>query len=260
MNFSSRKVPPLKLVLVIFVLVALLQFFSGYLIVSISPVLGILVNETIVMLTLPIAIIILAGFTPFPLLKMQRPDRKQMIVAVCVILGLAVFLTYLKAASNELVPIPKVFIERHTQAIAIYSWHDFFLKLALLGLLAPVCEEIFFRGILQGSLEKRIGSGRAIIVTAILFSLIHSTSFHPHLLLILGLMLSWLYSITGTLRVPILCHAISNCWVLVNQIRGVRIPLTSPPGSQDVLLAGSAAIMVVAGITWLYLRSKKPCT
>lgn len=255
MNLATRSAPPLRLVLVILALVAIFQLPTTFLTLNFSPILGIILNEVVVILIIPIAVILVAGYSPVPLVMMKRPSNKVMLVAVCTTLGLAILLSYMKFVSGSFVHVPRILIDRHTQIVLVHSWHDFFLKLALLGIVAPICEEIFFRGILQSSLERRIGAWPAIIITAVLFALLHSTSFYPHLLLVLGLSLSWLYHITGTIRVPIVCHAISNCWALVNQIRGVKIPVFIPPGTEDIAFAGSAAVIVIAGVAWLYYES-----
>lgn len=51
------------------------------------------------------------------------------------------------------------------------------VKLAVLvlvaGLLAPVCEELLFRGLLQRSLRRRLAPGPAIAITAAAFALAH---------------------------------------------------------------------------------------
>lgn len=256
-KFFMRSAPPLGIVLIIVALVATLQFPATYLVLKVSPVLGIVVNQVVVILILPLAIIVLAGFSPIPLIGMKLPGSMQMLTAICVTLGCAIILAYAKAGSDFIIPVPKILLANQSRLVAVHSWHDFFLKLAMLGVLAPFCEEILFRGVLQSSLSRRIGAWQSIVTTAILFALIHSASFQPHLLLILGLLLSWLYYATGSIRVTIICHAISNYWVLANQLRGMHIPLTHPPGTPDLFLGGSAAVIVVAGITWLYCRRRR---
>lgn len=238
----------------IFALVAVLQVPAVFLAVDVSPILSILANEFLVFLLMPIAVIVIAGRSPRTLLPFPRPPGATLLVSVAIALGLAVLLSYAKYASEAFMPIPDALLLRQTQAVGVHSWHDFFLKLALLGVLAPVCEEIFFRGILQTALARRIGAGRAVVVAAVLFALVHSTSFYPQILLLLGLALSYLYRATGTLRVPIVCHAVYNCFVLANQIRGVAIPLRVPPGLEDLALAASAVVVVAAGLFWLRLK------
>lgn len=85
--------------------------------------------------------------------------------------------------------------------------------LALMGLamfVAPAAEEILFRGILLPLLMKRLGTGPAVVLSALLFALIHFhvPSFFPLFVLATGLALAYIY--TGSLWVPIVMHALFN--------------------------------------------------
>ena len=85
--------------------------------------------------------------------------------------------------------------------------------LALLGLamiVAPAAEEILFRGILLPLIMKRLGVGPAVILSSVLFALIHFhvPSFFPLFVLAMGLALAYIY--TGSLWVPIVMHALFN--------------------------------------------------
>jgi membrane protease YdiL (CAAX protease family) len=93
--------------------------------------------------------------------------------------------------------------------------------LAIFGaaLLAPIGEELLFRGILQSSLARvlpaRYGSLRhrwaAVIVVGVIFGAMHSpTPQHIPALIAFGLILGFLYERTGSLRVTILVHMLFN--------------------------------------------------
>lgn len=85
---------------------------------------------------------------------------------------------------------------------------------ALLGvtaiIMAPIAEEVLFRGVLYTSI-KQLGHRRlAFWTTAVLFGLIHANlaSFLP--LAVFGLVLAWLYESTGNLVAPIAAHMTFN--------------------------------------------------
>jgi membrane protease YdiL (CAAX protease family) len=86
-------------------------------------------------------------------------------------------------------------------------------------ILAPVGEELLFRGILQSGVKKlvfvRWGSWRhrwiAIAVTAAIFGLVHTgTPHHIPSLIALGVILGYLYERSGSLVLPILVHMLFN--------------------------------------------------
>ena len=87
---------------------------------------------------------------------------------------------------------------------------DLVLISAAAILVAPVLEEILFRGFLQPALRNVMGSKPAILVTAGIFALAHGQPAVVLLILPLGLVLGYLYERRQSLMSPILLHAIHN--------------------------------------------------
>ncbi len=88
----------------------------------------------------------------------------------------------------------------------------------ILCFLAPVAEELLFRGFLFPALAKsRLGlAGAAIIVSAAWTSLhVDRTNLALAQLFAAGLLLTWMLVRTGSLRVPILCHVLFNTGVSI---------------------------------------------
>jgi membrane protease YdiL (CAAX protease family) len=81
----------------------------------------------------------------------------------------------------------------------------------LLGAVAaPIGEEVFFRGLVYNTLKARINVPVAIIVSGLLFALIH---FNPLALFIIwpmGMVLAYVYEKTGSLWVTITMHVTNN--------------------------------------------------
>lgn len=77
------------------------------------------------------------------------------------------------------------------------------------AVLAPLCEELFFRGYLQGALS-RYGAGRACAAAALLFALAHGLSMNLPCYALLGLMLGALTLRTGSVLAPLLVHMAYN--------------------------------------------------
>jgi len=79
------------------------------------------------------------------------------------------------------------------------------------GLLAPLAEELFFRGYVQTFLRYAFKRPwLAVLVTAELFALVHPTWMRPQILF-LGICLGYVYERTGNLWVCIVMHALFNC-------------------------------------------------
>lgn len=82
-------------------------------------------------------------------------------------------------------------------------------------IIAPLVEEIIFRGFLYRNLRDGVGKGLAIVISGVIFSAVHM---HPTLFLPLaglGIGLALLYEWTGSLWVPILAHMAFNLLTLI---------------------------------------------
>jgi membrane protease YdiL (CAAX protease family) len=91
------------------------------------------------------------------------------------------------------------------------------LAVIVIGIGAPLSEELLFRGFLQSALARsRIGYFGASLVTTMGWTALHA-GYSPAGLIevfLIGLLLSWLLWRTGSLWVPILCHAVHNTALL----------------------------------------------
>lgn len=86
------------------------------------------------------------------------------------------------------------------------------------GIGAPLSEELMFRGLLLPALAcSRLGFARAAIVATGLWTALHwgYSIIGLFEVAIFGLLLSWLLWRTGSLRVPLFCHALYNGLLLL---------------------------------------------
>ena len=82
--------------------------------------------------------------------------------------------------------------------------------LAVLGLLAPLAEELVFRGMLYGWLAGRWSNLVAFILSSLAFAAAHAEPLHILLVLPLGFWFGWLRWRTGSLVPTIVAHVINN--------------------------------------------------
>jgi membrane protease YdiL (CAAX protease family) len=89
------------------------------------------------------------------------------------------------------------------------------ITLALaVALLAPVVEEVLFRGLLQGTLEKRLRPWLAIGVTSMVFALMHGPQ-GALFFFFWSLPIGWVTWRTESIRPAIVVHAVNNVVGLV---------------------------------------------
>ena len=86
----------------------------------------------------------------------------------------------------------------------------FLITLVLLAGLAPLVEELVFRGLLYGWLESRWGSGLAFVVSSLAFAAAHVEPAHALLVAPLGLLFGLLRWRTRSLWPSLVAHMANN--------------------------------------------------
>lgn len=88
--------------------------------------------------------------------------------------------------------------------------HEIVLGFVALVLIAPIAEEVLFRGYLFGKLKKHLPLWVAIIITSVLFGIVHGAWNVGIDTFVLGVVLCLLRVISGSLWPSILLHMIKN--------------------------------------------------
>jgi uncharacterized protein len=105
------------------------------------------------------------------------------------------------------------------------SWPWAVAVLLLVVLVAPVCEEIMFRGLLWGALDWRWGRWVALAVTTVVFALAHMELTRAPLLVVIAIPIGLARLYSGGLMASIVAHQVTN------------------------LLPGIALMLALAGVT-----------
>ncbi len=112
------------------------------------------------------------------------------------------------------------------QAIALV---DPWLVILSVVILAPIAEEVFFRGVVFNAWLREGGRRWAFLGSAALFALIHLSVVALVPIFLLGLALAWIYQRTGNLLAPIAMHTtvngISVALALLVRFDVVRLPV-----------------------------------
>lgn len=122
----------------------------------------------------------------------------------------------------------------------------FILQLLKSALIAPVCEELFFRGYLLCAL-RRYGVRRALITASLCFALAHGVNVGGLLVhLLLGCLLGGMMLKTGSLFAPMLVHGCYNLTIVLISYAGLT-PVFSrlSPISCALRVFGCAAFIVL---------------
>ncbi|MBL9087182.1 MAG: CPBP family intramembrane metalloprotease, partial [Planctomycetia bacterium] len=97
------------------------------------------------------------------------------------------------------------------RAVEADASRAFLVALGVLGIVvAPVTEELLFRGAMFGSMRARLGSRAAALISSLIFAAVHQSLTALVPLLVLALVLCWVYERSGSLVAPIVVHMLNN--------------------------------------------------
>lgn len=102
-----------------------------------------------------------------------------------------------------------IFLKNNTGA-------DLFINIFIIGILAAMAEELFFRGVLQKIFIDKVKNIHwAILACAVLFSALHQEFYSLIPRILLGLLLGYAFVYANSIWVPILIHFTNNTLAVV---------------------------------------------
>lgn len=209
------------LVIYCFCQVALTLGYMGYLFISDPALLESWRNHTIdvsaFIFQVMTPVLIISSVIAVIVILVWKRLRKQpivkelttMSVSVPVLLLLVVATFFGIFASNvlsEYLALPNLAEDLFTNMSMSYS------GMMAIGIVGPIAEEYVFRSAMLGGM-MRSGAGKwtAIIVSSVVFGVVHGNPAQIPFAIIVGFLLGMLYVKTGSLVPCIVCHVINNC-------------------------------------------------
>ena len=119
-------------------------------------------------------------------------------------------------------------------------------------IMAPLGEEMLFRGYLWRAAEKSLPMPVVFVVTSLFFAVYHSSPVHVVAVLPIGLYLGWLRWMSGSIWPSMLGHFVNNA--LATALAVTADPEASGPGLVLCLL-GSVFTVGVGALTWWWCRT-----
>jgi len=148
---------------------------------------------------------------PASVLPWRRPRPAEIAAALSGTLGLNHLLTLYGAWQDRIFPTPEILRALFDGLFVYRGPLDFAALLAVFALLPAVCEEMLFRGFLQGGLTRLLERpAMGVIASALVFGLFHLDPWRFVGITVLGLFLGSLRCVTGSLVPAVVAHASNN--------------------------------------------------
>ena len=151
---------------------------------------------------------------------------------------------------------PETYLDRLGNIMAAGGWMMFTSIV-----IAPIMEEILFRGILQDALMRKYGAFVGILIASAVFGIVHLIPQQVVNAFMIGIVLGYIYYRTGALLPVILIHCINNAisyftWML----NGETLLSTREQMGNDTLyftVYGIACVLFVIGFVSIAIRISK---
>lgn len=158
--------------------------------------------------------------------------RPWFVLTWCVIAALGALIP--SSWMQEQMPELPNFVEEQFEMIMQNRWGYF-----VVGLFAPLVEEMVFRGaILRSLLQWNRNPWVGIVISAVLFSVIHMNPAQMPHAFVIGLLLGWMYYRTDSIVPGVVYHWINNtaAYVLYNFYPDPSLKLVDLFGSERAVL------------------------
>jgi membrane protease YdiL (CAAX protease family) len=180
-------------------------------------------------------------------LRLRWPGGMTLLFAAMVGAGIQVVSgVFLALASPWLGEIPP-------ELVALYpkTLQELWPMLLAGVLVAGICEEVMFRGVIQGVLSRRSVAG-AVVISSVLFGLFHFNLWQFVTATVAGLFLGWMVERSGSLLTSIAVHMVVNTMALSYSAFSGKVPTDE----LEILPAISLLIVGLVGLNG-FIRSTR---
>jgi hypothetical protein len=196
---------------------------------------------------------------PFKQVFAIKSFNPLILIAILFILPAMQYLVgFINIKILQILPAPTWFWDLFEQILDNHFgyWGSF----AKLVIIAPIVEEVLFRGIIMHGLMRNYKSWLAILLSGILFSAFHLNPWQMSYTFFLGILLGWLVVRTRSLPLAILVHSLNNFIVLfsITQHNTVsELAISLMPQQKLILISTYSLAIGILLIVAITLKNKK---
>lgn len=148
-----------------------------------------------------------SGQKPNDIFKFNRVSSDYWLAIIVFMFGFIIVLSELDNLLKYFLPMP-VFFQNTFNLIMVKQL--FIISIIMVGIVPGLVEEMFFRGILLNGFEKNYSEKKAILVSALLFGIMHLNPWQFVTAFIMGIVLAWVYIKTKSIILCIYMHIFNN--------------------------------------------------
>jgi membrane protease YdiL (CAAX protease family) len=207
-----------------------------------------------------LGMVILIGFkkTKRTFTEVFKPNKVSSLLWIATTIFMAGFVivsSELDNLINYVLPMPEMFRNMFDVLMAKQA---FIFAVIVMGIIPGIMEELFFRGLILDGLQRNYSQLKAIIISALLFGLIHLNPWQFYGGLIMGLIMALICIKTNSIFLSIYMHFFNNTLYTITvkyreliPIKGFNSNFATPVAFQPIWFDIIGVIILIAGIILL---------
>jgi uncharacterized protein len=149
--------------------------------------------------------------------------------------------------------LPRIFdVEGSLAMMATWPWY---VAVLMVGFGPGIGEELWFRAFIGRGLVARHGVVFGVLLTSLLFGLVHLDPRHAIVAMTMGIGLHLIYLATGSLWVPMLLHTLNNTAAILT-IAGEQASFIEATAAEVPWTVYSASVILLGAVGWSLYQTR----
>ena len=157
---------------------------------------------------------------------------------------------------ENVIPAPAWFWEMFGKILeSDNNWWSAFMRVVII---APVVEELIFRGIILQGFRRNYSAFVSVFMSALLFALFHLNPWQFPATFVLGLISGWIMVMNNNILLAIIVHSINNLMVLlsITYLEEISTMQIFSLENHAVMLISAAIVIVSLGLIYVFSMSR----
>ena len=109
-----------------------------------------------------------------------------------------------------LIPFPESWLKMLEENSDMITSSSMLMQVVCVGIVGPVAEEVLFRGLMLTALKKNMPSWIAIIISSVIFGIMHGNPIGIIYATAMGILMGWIFHRTGSILASCIFHIVYN--------------------------------------------------
>lgn len=222
---------------------------------------GIFVSEemnSIISLILTIAVYLIIikslinkGYVPHPAFFYFGRINVYVIILFTILLsGASIILSEINYLFYYFLPMPGFLVETFS---SIFNLDSLIVSILIIAVVPALLEEVLFRGYILFGLRRNHSETKSIVISALVFGLVHLNPWQFISAFFLGLLFGWIALKTRSIILPVAGHFLNNIAVLLSsRYFNVETNPSGPFEMQPLWMDFTGILLCGAGVYFLY--------